>query len=174
MTSHGKGAVTPAVWPAGETIYYYNHKKVGKSFLCLSPAYRQFSKIKIREYVKKRGLDMDGEMVRVARTAGGAKNATLTDYHGRYSELFNFACVTGDWRTATLFCRNEETLEDPEFCLCPSNPEPAIPETIAKFMLWKTCEEKKLVSYEGKKSVRYHNESISETALPAMECAIQH
>jgi hypothetical protein len=106
--------------------------------------------VQIREYVKKRGLDMEGEMIRVSRTQRGADVGTLNEYHGRYSELFTFACVIGDWRTATLFCRNEETLEDPEFCLCPADPEPAVPETIAKFALWKTCEKNERVVYEGK------------------------
>ena len=98
MTSNGNAA-----WAAGEPIYRYNKKIIGLTFLILSPAYREFSKIQIREYVKKRGLDMQSEMVCVSHTANGAKNCTLTEYHGRYSELFNFACVTGDWRTATLF-----------------------------------------------------------------------
>jgi hypothetical protein len=147
MTSNGK----TATWPPGERIYKYNEKIIGLTFLTLTPGYREFAKNKIREYVKKRGLDMDGEMVRVSRTTNGAKTCTLTEYHGRYAELFNFACVTGDWRTATLFCRNEETKDDPDFCLCPADPEPAVPETVAKFMLWKTCEKDKNVMYRVKR-----------------------
>ena len=151
MTSHAE-SVRP-VWRAGEPIYNYNGKSrnIGKIFMTLTPAYREFSKIQIREYVRAKGLDMHSEMIRVSRTMNGAKDCTLNEYHGRYSELFTFSCVTGDWRTATLFCRNEETLEDPEFRLCPADPEPAVPETIAKFVLWKTCEKNKNVMYEGKK-----------------------
>ena len=145
MTSPGKVA-----WAPGEPMYYYNDKAFGKKILTLSPGYAEFSKSQIRLYVQKRGLDMESEMVQVSRTVNGAKPCTLNEYHGRFSELFNFACVTGDWRTATLFCRNEETVGDPEFRLCPSDPEPAVPETIAKFMLWKVCEPKNMFSMRVK------------------------
>jgi hypothetical protein len=99
--------------------------------------------------VKNKNQDMETSMVAVNRTGRGANKKNIANYHNRYSELFSFACLIGDWRTATLCCRSTGEDTDAFPRMCPANPEPALPETIVKYMLWKTCLDGQVVLFQG-------------------------
>ena len=88
----------------------------------------------------------------VDRTLRGAGKKALSAYHERMSEIFLFSCVLGDWQTATLFCRNvgDSEEDNPLSRMCPANPEPAKPETLAKFMQWKTTKDDEVHMFQDK------------------------
>ena len=107
---------------------------------------------------------MEAEMIAVDRTLRGAQQKALNAYHDRMSKVFLFACVLGDWQTATIFCRNEGDIEseNPLSRLCPANPEPAVPETLVKFMLWKTCKPDEVPMFQKKPICCYHGRPLKK------------
>mmetsp|Transcript_10894 Transcript_10894/g.24331 ORF Transcript_10894/g.24331 Transcript_10894/m.24331 type:complete len:767 (+) Transcript_10894:832-3132(+) len=111
----------------------------------LSPAYKEWSIIQIKSYLREGSFDMHGPMHIVDRTARGANEATINEYHAQYKELHVFSCILGDWRTAALSCRHE----DDENRMCPSNPEPADPHTICKYIMWKCLSSGEELLFKG-------------------------
>ena len=116
-------------------IYSYSDRAFNGTTLKLTASFRAWAEAQILLYLQNNNLDTTGDMISVTRTERDAGQRTLGEYHERYREMHIFACILGDWRTASIFARRETDRDNPR--LCPNNPQPADPETIAKFIAWK-------------------------------------
>ncbi|KAL7580469.1 hypothetical protein ACA910_004483 [Epithemia clementina (nom. ined.)] len=99
-------------------------------------------------------------VTRTSRGSGKHTN-TLKEYHDKYRELFKFSCILGDWRSACLFGR----FDDGSMRVCPSNPWPASPETITKYLYWKIG--------EVGTPLQYNNYNVCDVYGKALTCVGQ-
>ena len=112
------------------------HSVFGSHCLVLKESFLTASIEQCRKWVSDNHLDINGTFFHVTRTTRGADESTptLKRYHEKYEELFKFCCVIGDWRSACLFGRHDNG----DRRVCPSKPWSARPETLVKFMRWKS------------------------------------
>ena len=123
--------------------------------IIITAEFRSWAENRIRDYVKKNDLRTDGPMQHVTRRERDAGSKTLDEYHERYAEMHAFCCIIGCWQSAALFARKEGDRDNPR--LCPTNPHPAVPETVAKFIAWKCTPTAEVCKFDGKTIVDVNN-----------------
>ena len=139
----------------GPDYYRYGDHTFAGNVLILTADFRRWSEARIKDYLQNNGLRTDGPMKHVTRTERDAGNKTIDEYHERYAEMHAFCCIIGCWQSAALFARKEGDRDNSR--LCPNNPQPAVPTTIAKFIAWKTTPDAGVCKFEGETVVDVNN-----------------
>ena len=83
----------------------------------------------IKNFIQTRRLDSTVQLAITTTIRGSKEGApSLNEYHVYLAMLGRFAALVGDYRTACICDRD----------MCPRNPLPADPKTIARFYHWKS------------------------------------
>jgi hypothetical protein len=82
----------------------------------------------VEAFILEHNLDSSVQL-QLTTTCRGTKEGspTLPSYHNCFENICAFSGLIGDYQTSCLFDRK----------LCPQNPYPAIPKTIAMYYCWK-------------------------------------
>jgi hypothetical protein len=80
----------------------------------------------VNAFIAEHGLDTARQRA-LTMTKNNANDQTIKEFHGRYSEMYKFAVLIGDYRSACLLDRKK----------CPVNPFPLSEDFLDKYLQFK-------------------------------------
>jgi hypothetical protein len=122
-------SITNIMSMASTTVFETTARAFGERSFGLSPDDERYRVLQVQAFILEHGLDTSIQ-VEFNTTCRGLRkgSSTIKDYSYYLQNICVFSGLIGDYQTSCLFDRE----------LCPRNPLPAVPETIALYYRWKS------------------------------------
>jgi hypothetical protein len=122
-------SITNIMSMASTTVFETTARAFGERSFGLSPDDERYRVLQVQAFNSEHGLDTSIQ-VEFNTTCRGLRkgSSTIKDYNYYLQNICVFSGLIGDYQTDCLFDRE----------LCPRNPLPAVPETIALYYCWKS------------------------------------